>query len=495
MVERNQLGQYSTPWALAKAIVEQGLELLEEREVTFLDPAFGTGAFFSALLATLDRSSSCKLKQARGIEIDPHYGEPSRTLWRDFPIDVELRDFTSLEPNSQYNLVVCNPPYIRHHHLDSTAKRRLGETVLNRLGLKLSGLSGMYCYFLLFCDAWLSNGGIGCWLIPSEFMDVNYGVQIKRYLRDKVELVQIHRFCSTDLQFDDALVTSAVVFFRKQSPSNYHKVRLTFGGSIAKPDKILSLPQKGLDPKEKWNNFFAARKKKSSEPKFRLGDFFSIKRGIATGKNSFFILNEKDAQSLELPSELLRPILPSPRALQSDIIACKPNGAPDLESPLFLLDCSLPEEIIRSDYPLLWSYLKDGEGTVSQGYLCKKRSPWYKQESRTAAPVLCTYMGRTGPQTKNPFKFILNASNAIMTNVYLGLYPKHELELSTQVAQELYRKVWVHLKNLDPESLIGEGRVYGGGLHKLEPKELAQVPIPAEIKELMPATQKQLVLF
>ncbi len=32
------------------------------------------------------------------------------------------------------------------------------------------------------------------------------------------------------------------------------------------------------------------------------------------------------------------------------------------------------------------------------------------------------------------------------------------------------------LQRITPSQLVSEGRVYGGGLHKLEPKELAQIP-------------------
>ena len=32
------------------------------------------------------------------------------------------------------------------------------------------------------------------------------------------------------------------------------------------------------------------------------------------------------------------------------------------------------------------------------------------------------------------------------------------------------------LKRITPGQFVSEGRVYGGGLHKVEPKELAQIP-------------------
>jgi adenine-specific DNA-methyltransferase len=126
-------------------------------------------------------------------------------------------------------------------------------------------------------------------------------------------------------------------------------------------------------------------------------------------------------------------------------------------------------------------------------YLCKHRAPWYAQENRPPPPIICTYLGRSDKKNGRPFRFILNESRATVVNVYLAMYPTPMLARTVAKNPGLMRQIWVELNRITPERLLGEGRVYGGGLHKLEPKELANVPVPG-IAALMPkekSTPKQ----
>jgi hypothetical protein len=208
---------------------------------------------------------------------------------------------------------------------------------------------------------------------------------------------------------------------------------------------------------------------------FTLADLFTIKRGIATGDNRFFILTPEAIRKHQLPFECLRPILPSPRYLREDEIAADDEGEPILERRLYLIDCRLPESSVMERYPTLWVYLQKGVGTVSEGYLCRHRKVWYYQEEREAAPILCTYLGRSDAKSGRPFRFLLNHSKAIAPNVYLLLYPKPWLRQMVAQNPNLIRQIWQILNKMPVELLLGEGRVYGGGLHKLEPKELGNV--------------------
>jgi hypothetical protein len=84
-------------------------------------------------------------------------------------------------------------------------------------------------------------------------------------------------------------------------------------------------------------------------------------------------------------------------------------------------------------------------------------------------------MGRSR-NGKRPFRFIWNRSQATAHNVYLMLYPKGPFLKALTADPALAGRVFEALQDITPAQLMSEGRVYGGGLHKVEPKELAQIP-------------------
>ena len=494
--ERNRLGQFATPPPLANSIVVSTLSLLPERtRVRFLDPAFGTGSFYSALLRLVAGS---RLEHALGFEIDEEFGQAAAKLWRSSGLDLRVADFTlapiPADRAAKPNLLVCNPPYVRHHHLDREVKARLQVAVKHRLGIEVSGLSGLYCYFMLMSHLWMADDGVAAWLVPSEFMDVGYGQAIKRYLLDRVETLRIHRFDPADVQFDDALVSSCVVWFRKRQPMPRQTIVFSYGGSIEAPATERLVPTDELRLEHKWTRF-PTRAPRSQSARARLGDFFVVRRGIATGANGTFVMTLDQARERGLPPQCLRPILPSPRHLAADEVLADEDGAPRTEPQLVLLDCRLPERRVKEEHPALWRYFEKARPEIAGRYLCARRTPWYAQESRPAPPFLCTYIVRA---TARPFRFILNHSRATAANVYLLLYPRPFVALALEADRGLKRRLWQALNRCELHTMLDEGRVYGGDLHKLEPKELANVPAD-QLLELLPAlpvtTQAPRTLF
>jgi hypothetical protein len=158
------------------------------------------------------------------------------------------------------------------------------------------------------------------------------------------------------------------------------------------------------------------------------------------------------------------------------------NGYPLLEDPLALLDCALAEEEVERAYPALWQYLQSDMGQrAKQSYLSRSRRPWYSQERRAPAPYVCTYMGR-GKAGASPFRFYLNRSDAVATNVYLMLYPKRALAEMLRANPLFDVKLLQLLTEAAAAGFHEHGRVYGGGLHKLEPRELAALPADAILR-------------
>ncbi len=487
--ERNEVGQFATPPFLAKQMAEYVRELWKDRgdRIRFLDPALGTGSFYSALRAGFPQNL---IESALGVEIDEAFAQAARELWAGTGLKVLKGDFTRLAPpqeGERCNLILTNPPYVRHHHLDQSEKLRLKRLSLGTLGREINGLAGLYCYFMLLSHDWLTDNGIGVWLVPSEFMTVNYGQALRHYLTTKVTLLRIHRFDPEELQFDDALVSSAIVVFRKASADPSHKPVLSYGGSLVQPRQDEQVPLPILASSRKWTAFPGVRRQGVSAPaaeKVTLGTLFTIKRGIATGANGFFVLPREEARHRGFAGRFLKPILPSPRYLQQAIIESDDQGYPVIDRPLALIDTTLSEEEVRRACPPLWEYLREGERAgLTEKYLLAKRSPWYRQEQRAPAPFLCNYMGRLG-KGGQPFRFVWNKSQAVAPNVYLLLYPVGPLSEALRNAPENWTVVFELLQRIDSAALINEGRVYGGGLYKMEPKELGRISAEAFVATL-----------
>ena len=159
--ERNRLGQFATPPELARAIARLARAHWASGErVRFLDPGVGTGAFYAALRSEFARR---EIEDARGLEVDETVASVARRLWGTDGLEVRVGDFTKLRApreGERANLILANPPYVRHHHLAAEDKLRLQARVASDLGLRISGLAGLYCYFLLLCDRCLKSDGL-----------------------------------------------------------------------------------------------------------------------------------------------------------------------------------------------------------------------------------------------------------------------------------------------------------------------------------------------
>jgi hypothetical protein len=495
--ERNKLGQFSTPFPLACQMVTQSLKHLPQKSpLTFLEPSVGTGVFFSALMHNADKS---RILEAVGCEIDAAYGDTADAIWSPLGLQLLHCDFLDFADNpnnfGKFNMLCTNPPYVRHHHLQPDLKIRLQALIAKRLGLQPSGLSGLYVYFILIADALLADGAVASWLLPAEFLYVNYGSVLREYLTNRVSLLSIHHFDPDEVQFDDALVSSCIVTYRKSKPSGEASCEMSYGGDYINPKENKTIPLSQMRGMSKWTMpHFSPTGTHTTE--IRIKDMVTVRRGIATGANDYFIIDDETVRKYEIPRTFLKPILPSPRFVREAVIEANPDGTPKVDEFRYLLDCTVSPDEVKRTYPGLWAYLEEGVARgLSTRYLCASRDVWYFQEKREPAPFLASYMGRSNGSRLCPIKFFANLSTAVVTNVFLNLYPTRELKDFLGCNRSKILEFLNILNTIPGDSVLQAGRAYGGGLHKIEPKELLEVRLssaPAWLEDLL---KRQLTLI
>src|SRR5262249_39659624 len=192
----------------------------DPRRAVACDPACGAGEFLAALVR-------CAGRPARLVGVDAD----ARALARVVAPGAELHHGDALVPDpaafawgvhapARYDLVVGNPPYVRHQSLADPLGRpgRYADRVAAAVQalapeLRLSRRADLAAAFLVLGASLLARGGVLAFVTTSAWLDAAYGAPLGRHLLDAglVELVER----PAERTFAAADVNSLIVVVRR----------------------------------------------------------------------------------------------------------------------------------------------------------------------------------------------------------------------------------------------------------------------------------------
>lgn len=501
---------YVTPPEYAFDMAQCALDAFgsDDIGIDFGDSAVGTGSLFIAIKNLTEKinkknNMNYHIDSAIGIEIEEEIAKEALRRCGHSKLSIIHGDAISSNINlrKKRNLMIVNPPFNRHEEIPKLYKKECMEIAEKQTGITINADAGLYVYHLLIMDKWLSDDGIAVWLLPTIFLQTRYGGAVREYLTKNVHLIRMHIYDEEKLQFSSAKISTTIIVFKKTTKKSSQNVKITFGDSLYNPEFMREISIDAFTKKtNNWRDLIFSMDKKKNFQKITNEEIcfsmlFKIKRGLATGANSFFVMTREKAIRIGIPDFAMKPILPKARFLNSKIIESNKEGNPIVNPELILIDSDLEESEIKNNYPDFYKYLQLGKQKDKNGkaiidrYLVQSRKPWYKQEKRDPPLYLLTYMGRNksdGP----PLYFLYNKSRAIGLNTYILLYPRKWLAELLKNDISLCEKLHESLNSTARLIIAEQTRIYSGGLKKIEPGELKGLPIINLPKELICALKR-----
>lgn len=214
---RRAQAAYFTPPNLSKALIrlvcERGFDPLRH---TAIDPAAGGAAFLSTLageMRELGASPKDILRRLHGIEIDRGLARLSEALIADRADGViatgsvvEVRDALRARHATTYNLVIANPPYGR---ISADALRGdVWREVCH------PGHINKYALFAERCFRLAKPGGLVALVLPSSFMAGPLYGKLRRYMREKGEILTLGSVTTRNDVFVDVTQDVSIVVAR-----------------------------------------------------------------------------------------------------------------------------------------------------------------------------------------------------------------------------------------------------------------------------------------
>lgn len=462
--DRRDAGQFQTPTWAADLM---GSWLLQEPCDLLLDPGVGAGRLLFRAAARAEAGP----RRMLGLDVDPVSLEMARVNLLLRGIDncaLRRGNFLLGTLRERPDALTCNPPYSRHHSIPSAGKEAIHAGFEKRLGLRLSRLAGLHVLFLVRALEVIRQDGRVAFITPAEWLDVNYGRAIKRFVLERARVEAIVLWEHDHLFFDGALTTAAITLLRAgpgdgptrvirlpRRPPAVEEVIATIQGERTR----LRAADVELAADAKWSQPVRRRVSRGTA----LRELARVRRGIATGCNRFFVVSEAARREHGLKPSYLRPCITTPRLVPGEELSLADLKRMPDDVARWVLDCH-DNEAERRDDPL-GLYLRWGKDELQahQGYLASRREPWYGLERRAESPILFTYMNRERP------RFIRNRAGAVPLNTFLIVEPHEGVNRD---------RLWLALNTEHVmRQFASVRRNYGGGLWKIEPRGLGELRV------------------
>ena len=458
---RKKFAQFFTPFPIAELMAKWILG--NDNLKTVLEPAFGLGVFSRAIL---NQKEDIEIK---GFEVDKTIFENAKLFFEDTEnINLLLQDYMYNDWKNKYDGIICNPPYFKFHDYDN--KNILKEIEAN-LKCKLNGFTNLYTLFLLKSIHQLSSNGRCAYIIPSEFLNSDYGKLVKTYLIKSKTLRHIIVIDFEENVFNDALTTASIIlcandnltervqFSNIQSLEDLSKIDdiITNYPNFSDTEQTYNFSE--LNPEIKWKFYY----QKQNSIKFKnlvpFSTYAKVVRGIATGSNEYFTFSTSKAKEYKIDEQNLLPCICSAKDAKTAFFTTQDfEELKKIDKSIFLFSAqnSSNENVI--------SYIQKGETEeINKKFLTASRTPWYSLENRKPAPIWVSVFNRTG------LRFIRNEANISNLTSYHCIYPR-QTSLFSEINIDL---LFAYLLTDTAKQIFEDNsRQYGNGLQKFEPNDL-----------------------
>lgn len=464
MSSNKETGSYYTPYELIDFMVDY-LKTEKQDFTKVLEPSAGDGRFLSSLLPLC--------KDITAIELFEEKVNCIRKSYRQKNIKVKQQDFIqyAMTSRERYSLIIGNPPYISPKRLDKDSLK-LAKLLCEKEGLKPAVMQNMWLAFVIGACKMLRKGGSIFFVLPMEFLQVQYAEQLREHLEKRFNTIHIISFQKRifpEIEQETCLVYLANK--KKELPYILYEVYEDVLSTKVLSRNII----KKNKPLKKWSNAVLADDDILTLQKLAK-NYPSIKSmgetapGIVTGGNKYFILTEEQVKKYRCKKYVL-PIIQKNSYISENTIIVDDKVLADMKKnkkPLYVLDLmkaaedKIPKRLVQY---LEWAgRQKINETELKARYKCANRKPWY------GIPIV------------NKGDVIFFKRYHLLPRVYINRANVHTTDAGYHIRlnQEWDKEslVFCFYNSLTLAQCEFQGRYYGGGVRELVPSEFKEITIP-----------------